>query len=220
VSTSNAGRTAVYRLYGADDQLLYIGCTDDPESRWVQHAGDKSWWPKVTRKAVEWRDTREEALAAEAAAIAGEAPEWNWTHNRIGRERVRREMRERDQACGGVPVDRTIPPRRALPGEYMSRAEIKARAAEAAGDTRGAAYWWSIVQATQQAPPLGPSQVATIRAAMWGGADGQARLEAAHGTQRERAALLRGLSLEEARRLTDSWGIHPSDDQLRQLIAA
>lgn len=215
--SENAGRTAVYRLYDDSGGLLYIGCADDPEVRFEQHLS-KSWWRSVSRTSLEWYDTRTEALAAEAAAIADEAPEWNVVHNKKGRERLRRQLLERERARNVVRVDQTIPPRRALPGEYMSGAEIKARAFEEAGDTAKAAYWWRIEQAVQQAPPLGPSQVATIRNALWGGADGEKRARAVRRRQEERASQLRGLSLPEARRLTDGWGIHPSDEQLRQLI--
>lgn len=74
-------RTALYRLYGASDRLLYVGITDNPNRRWTQHATDKPWWPEVTRKALAWLDTREDAAAAETAAIRGEKPVHNHTHN-------------------------------------------------------------------------------------------------------------------------------------------
>lgn len=64
--------TALYRLYDAQDQLLYIGISEDPEKRWAHHASEKPWWPQVARKQVGWFPTREEAEAAEARAIATE----------------------------------------------------------------------------------------------------------------------------------------------------
>jgi predicted GIY-YIG superfamily endonuclease len=64
--------TALYRLYDAEDELLYIGISEAPEKRWAHHASEKSWWPQVARKEIRWFPTRKEAEAAEARAIATE----------------------------------------------------------------------------------------------------------------------------------------------------
>lgn len=63
----------VYRFFDADDRLLYVGITDDPKGRWKAHA-KREWWHQVARHAITWHDTRADALAAEAAAIASEGP--------------------------------------------------------------------------------------------------------------------------------------------------
>lgn len=75
--------TALYRLYDEHDRLLYIGITKHPPTRWRQHALDKadSWWPDVTRKAVEWHASRPEAEQAEALAIRTEGPPYNDRHS-------------------------------------------------------------------------------------------------------------------------------------------
>jgi predicted GIY-YIG superfamily endonuclease len=72
-------RTALYRLYDAQERLLYIGIAKNPTRRWWQHARDQadSWWPDVARKAVEWFDTRVLAEAAEVEAIKREGPPYN-----------------------------------------------------------------------------------------------------------------------------------------------
>jgi predicted GIY-YIG superfamily endonuclease len=73
-------RTALYRLYDADDQLLYIGIAKDPEARWASHATttrSSKWWHLVARKTVEWLPSREAADAAETRAIAAENPYYN-----------------------------------------------------------------------------------------------------------------------------------------------
>ena len=76
--------TALYRLYGADDALLYVGISLDPTRRWKKHksARDKSHWTGlVTRETVEWFDTWAEAEAAEEQAVKTERPIHNGTHN-------------------------------------------------------------------------------------------------------------------------------------------
>ncbi|RSN12849.1 hypothetical protein DMB42_11770 [Nonomuraea sp. WAC 01424] len=72
-------RTALYRLYDAADELLYVGITTDTAVRWQAHSTTK-WWPQVARKAVQWYATRAEAAAAEIAAIKTERPAHNRAH--------------------------------------------------------------------------------------------------------------------------------------------
>lgn len=73
--------TALYRLYGADKTLLYIGVSDDPERRFKQHRDTKPWWPQVAQKTIEWHPSRDRALAEEATAIKAETPVHNIEHN-------------------------------------------------------------------------------------------------------------------------------------------
>jgi len=71
-------RTALYRFFGEGGTLLYVGITDDTHRRWTEHAHSKPWWPNVTRKSVEWFDTRAEAATAELLAIKTEGPAHNF----------------------------------------------------------------------------------------------------------------------------------------------
>jgi predicted GIY-YIG superfamily endonuclease len=71
-----AERTAVYRLFSSDGELLYVGTSGEPGRRFTQHT-DKHWWPEVTRHEIVWHDSRQLALAAESAAIRGENPKYN-----------------------------------------------------------------------------------------------------------------------------------------------
>lgn len=68
---------ALYRLFGAANDLLYVGITDSPRIRFAEHAKDKPWWPDVVRKTVTWCDDRKAACAAELAAIRDEGPAHN-----------------------------------------------------------------------------------------------------------------------------------------------
>ncbi len=71
------GRTALYRLFGAEGELLYVGITTTPEVRLKQHAFDKPWWGDVAESKVEWFPTRVDAERAEREAIRKDAPKWN-----------------------------------------------------------------------------------------------------------------------------------------------
>lgn len=66
--------TAVYRFYGAGDELLYLGITHDLETRWANHSRIQPWWLDVVRKEVAWYGGRAEAEAIEASATAAEKP--------------------------------------------------------------------------------------------------------------------------------------------------
>jgi predicted GIY-YIG superfamily endonuclease len=79
----NARKTAVYRLYGADDQLLYVGITVNPKVRLADHEQAKFWWHLVTRTDVQWFDSRPLAEAAEGTAIRDERPRYDATE-RLG----------------------------------------------------------------------------------------------------------------------------------------
>lgn len=101
--------TALYRLYGDDDVLLYVGITHSPASRMSAHAVTQPWWPEVTRKTMVWYSDRTEAAKVEQTAIRAESPRHNTmlttssASARLGRgqltDRLRQEfLAEMDQA--------------------------------------------------------------------------------------------------------------------------
>jgi hypothetical protein len=74
---SNATRqAAVYRLWDAEDNLLYIGSAYDPEQRCKEHR-KKSWWPEVARRTEEWFGHRGTAYREELKAIGVEKSKYN-----------------------------------------------------------------------------------------------------------------------------------------------
>jgi hypothetical protein len=72
--------TALYRLFGDGDALLYIGIARIFGRRWHQHAQSRSWWPEVRRQTVDWHPSRELAAAAEVQATGNERPKYNIQH--------------------------------------------------------------------------------------------------------------------------------------------
>jgi len=71
----------MYRLWSADDRLLYIGITDRGKTREREHARSKSWWPEVHHVTYQRVHTRAELRFLEAEAIRRERPKYNIQHN-------------------------------------------------------------------------------------------------------------------------------------------
>jgi hypothetical protein len=70
-------RTALYRLYDAEDRLLYVGIASDVRRRWRMHEWEKPWWHLVSGNRIEWFPSRQEARAAELVAMEDESPLYN-----------------------------------------------------------------------------------------------------------------------------------------------
>jgi predicted GIY-YIG superfamily endonuclease len=73
-------RTAVYRIRDEAGELLYIGMTNCVPVRWNQHMLYQPWWDELRSLTVEFCGSREEAAAAEKAAILAERPKYNRTY--------------------------------------------------------------------------------------------------------------------------------------------
>ena len=67
----------VYRLFDAEDTLLYVGVTFMPGNRFNQHRREKYWWDQVVRKEFEVFENRSAAREAERVAILSEGPKHN-----------------------------------------------------------------------------------------------------------------------------------------------
>lgn len=91
-------RTALYRIRGEADLLLYIGISNGLAIRWNGHQSVQPWWDEVRLITVEWYETRTEAEDAEKAAILAEQPKYNVTYLKPGNWRNR-------ERPGVVPVD-------------------------------------------------------------------------------------------------------------------
>lgn len=77
----NNRAACVYRLYSADEQLLYVGVAVDPDNRLKEHRRTKRWFDQVHSWRLAWMASESDAYAAEARAIHMEGPRYNGTHN-------------------------------------------------------------------------------------------------------------------------------------------
>jgi hypothetical protein len=82
----------VYRFFDKEDKLLYIGCSTFPPGRKFGHHA-KPWYREIARMTTEQPRPRQEALAAEAAAIALERPPHNYQHQK-GKQRQAKLAKE------------------------------------------------------------------------------------------------------------------------------
>lgn len=74
--------TILYRLYGADDALLYIGITGNKVQRFEGHRRNTRWWKQVARKELTTFPDRASAVAAEEKAVLAEQPRYNVEYTR------------------------------------------------------------------------------------------------------------------------------------------
>ena len=70
-------KTALYRHYGENYTLLYVGVTINPYIRIAKHKNNSEWYEEIRSITFEWHETRDDALAAEAIALSTEDPIYN-----------------------------------------------------------------------------------------------------------------------------------------------
>jgi predicted GIY-YIG superfamily endonuclease len=73
---------AVYRIYDAQDRLLYVGVSADFDARFRNHKSRAAWAPDYQRHELTWYPDRWQAESAEVAAIMSENPQYNVAGNR------------------------------------------------------------------------------------------------------------------------------------------
>lgn len=75
---------AVYRIYDADDSLLYVGMSIQPRQRIHDHSA-KEWFSSADKVKIYWHKTKESALNAEAISIITSKPKFNkaYSLNRV-----------------------------------------------------------------------------------------------------------------------------------------
>jgi hypothetical protein len=70
----------VYRIYGANNRLLYVGMSANPLLRLDQHSRASAWADEATSVTIGERKTKADALLEEADAIRSEKPVFNTNH--------------------------------------------------------------------------------------------------------------------------------------------
>lgn len=67
----------MYRLFDAEDRVIYIGSTGNAEQRIATHRNTMWWGPTIHRVQIETFPNREAAMLAEREAVQTEFPRWN-----------------------------------------------------------------------------------------------------------------------------------------------
>lgn len=112
-----SGRTALYRLLAANGRLLYVGISNNPDTRWGGHSTNQPWWHEVADRKVEWFANRRAAEEAEVKAIKEERPLHNKQHA-VPTQRASRLPFE--HPVGAQHFDDVPPPPRATPDELVA----------------------------------------------------------------------------------------------------
>lgn len=97
----------LYRMFGADEELLYVGISLNAVARAAQHRVDKAWWLNVARIEVEGYPDREAVLTAEKLAIKTEQPTWNLQHN-VPRDAAAKPVVPMRLAADGPDLQRVL----------------------------------------------------------------------------------------------------------------
>lgn len=74
-------RSAVYRVFARNGDLLYVGCSSQLVRRMTQHTHKAHWWQHAAVITFDFMP-RHEGFRVEALALATEGPLWNWQGNR------------------------------------------------------------------------------------------------------------------------------------------
>ena len=93
----------LYRFFGHDDQLLYVGLTINPGRRFQKHMAEKPWWTEVAKVTMEQHPDLAALRAAEAAAIKTEHPLHNVRMNGTSTS-TSAEVIEQEEAVSGSLV--------------------------------------------------------------------------------------------------------------------
>lgn len=84
----------LYRFFNDLDELLYVGITGNPATRFRQHEIEKAWWSQVAHIRLEHFASREQLEDAEIRAIQSENPRYNIVRSRKPKEVVEAAIAE------------------------------------------------------------------------------------------------------------------------------
>lgn len=67
----------LYRFFNSNNELLYVGITNNPFNRFSGHSKDKNWFSEIAYSTFEHYPNRLAVDKAETAAIKAEKPKYN-----------------------------------------------------------------------------------------------------------------------------------------------
>jgi hypothetical protein len=107
--TAEGNGTDLYRAYGPDGSLLYVGISISALARAAQHSKESQWFSSLNTLKVQKFRTREEAMEAERAAIISERPKFNIIYNKSRRCAALNRPRQKDKkkAAKRKPVEQS-----------------------------------------------------------------------------------------------------------------
>lgn len=70
-------KTHLYKLISANNEVIYVGITNNFDQRMSNHSTEKSWWSEVDYSIVKTFSTREDAEAEERYEISKVSPKYN-----------------------------------------------------------------------------------------------------------------------------------------------
>ena len=99
------GKTALYRHFDKDGQLLYVGISLSHVARLSQHRDGSPWYEDIAHVTIEWHKTRVDAELAETTAIGREAPKYkkNKVQSEMNLERL--SYLEKNEMMDNPPLD-------------------------------------------------------------------------------------------------------------------
>ncbi len=74
-------RQTLYRMFNSDNELLYVGITNNLFGRFAGHSDDKEWFDEIAYATFEHHANRYEVDKAETLAIQLENPKYNRAKN-------------------------------------------------------------------------------------------------------------------------------------------
>lgn len=127
----------LYRVFDAQDRLLYVGQTRDPKVRFSHHNSQSKWFPDACRTTTELFGSRDLVRKAEILAITTESPLHNVAGTPDHKMRVSQGM-----ARGAAKGRKAGRPRRSKVTEAAIRRVIHLGTAEAAAKLRISKAWY------------------------------------------------------------------------------
>ena len=102
------GKTALYRHFDKDGQLLYVGISLSHVARLSQHRDGSPWYEDIAHVTIEWHKTRVDAELAETTAIGREAPKYNKNKVQCEKNLERLSYLEKNEIMNDVPIDPNV----------------------------------------------------------------------------------------------------------------